>query len=290
MILYIKNKNKLTIIVLSILSLSFLVSCIVSPDLEDEHRDNKYSASQEFSYNIDITTQSQLFLSAINGTIEISGVTEADSLKIWGEIRVNSDTKEDAENSLDNLSVVISETESRIAVETKQPSKTYGRNYQVFYHILIPQTWKVMVNSVNGPMYISAIQNEVKSTSTNGDCIIENVTGDVTTVLLNGSMHLWDLTGNLSSNLTNGNISSKIQLPDNGVCQLHTVNGEISLSIPTSTSADFSAQVQNGIISIKSLTIHTTTSSSKSVIGRIGNGEGNIELTAVNGNILVSGI
>jgi hypothetical protein len=290
MILSIKNKKKLTIIILFIFSLTFLSSCIVNPDIEDEHRDNKYTASREFSYNVDITTQNQLFLNAINGTIEISGVTEADSIKVWGEMRVDSDTKEDAENSLDNLSVIISETESRIEVETQQPSKTYGRNYQVFYHILIPRSWKVIVNSVNGPIYISNIQNEVKSTSTNGDCIIENITGDVTTVLVNGSMRLWNVSGDLYGSLTNGSISSKVQLPYNGVCKLHTVNGEILLSIPTSTSADFSAQVQNGIISIKNLTIHTSTSSSKSVIGRIGDGEGNIELTAVNGNIIVTGI
>lgn len=288
--LSIKNKNTLTIIVLFILSLALISSCIVSPDIEDEHRDNKYTASQDFSYNVYITTQNQLILNAINGTIEISGVTEADSIKIWGEMRVASDTKEDAENSLDNLSVNISETESRIEVETQQPSKTYGRNYQVFYHILIPQTWKVIVNSVNGPIYISNIQNEVKSTSTNGDCIIENVIGDVTTILVNGSMRLWDLSGDIYSSLTNGNINSKVQLPNNGVCKLHTVNGGISLSIPKSTSTDFSAQVQNGTISITNLTIQTTTSSSKSIIGRIGDGEGDIELTTVNGNIIVSGI
>lgn len=288
--LSIKNKKTLTVIILLILSLALISSCIVSPDTEDEHRDNKYTASKEFSYNVDITTQNQLLLNAINGTIEISGVTEADSIKVWGEMMVDSDTKEDAENSLENLSVTISKTESRIEIETQQPSKTYGRNYLVFYHILIPRTWKVMVNSVNGPIYISNIHNEVKSTSTNGDCIIENIVGDVTTVLINGTMRLWNLSGDLYGSLTNGSINSKIQLPVNGFCKLHTVNGEISLSIPTSTSADFSAQVQNGIISIKNLTIHTSTSSSKSVIGRIGDGEGNIELTTVNGNIIVSGI
>ncbi len=285
----IKNIKHLLLLCLIICLSSILSSCVLEPDYIDETHDNRFSASEVFSEKYYITTQKQLCLNAINGAVEIIGVAEQDTLRIWGEKRVQSDSREDAEMHLKNLSVHSIVYDTKIVVETSQPSKSYGRNYQVFYHIRIPNTWEVFVNNINGAVMITSINNLVNLSSTNGENHIEDIYGNVTSILINGNMRLWNIEGNLHGQLTNGNINSQLFLPESGECKLHTVNGEINLSIPRSTSAYFSAGVQNGTISIKDITIHTSQSTKRSITGILGDGEGKINLQTVNGNISVNG-
>lgn len=285
----IKNIKLLLLICLIICISNILSSCVLEPDYIDEKHDNRFSASELFCEKYHISTQKQLYLNAINGSVEIIGVPEQDTLKIWGEKRVQSDSQEDAEMHLKYLSVQSLVDDAKIVVETNQPSKSYGRNYQVFYHIRIPNTWEVFVNNINGSVTITSINNLVNLSSTNGDSHIKEIYGNVTSVLINGNMCLWNIKGDLNGHLTNGNINSQLFLPESGECKLQTVNGEINLSIPTSTSAFFSAEVQNGTISLKNITIHTSQSTKRSITGILGDGEGKIDLHTVNGNISVNG-
>ena len=62
------------------------------------------------------------------------------------------------------------------------------------------------------------------------------------------------------------------------------------MSIPTSTSAEFSADVAGiGAIIVSDLDIKDSLSTSKSLTGTLGNGEGSIALNSVNGNIEIIG-
>jgi len=67
------------------------------------------------------------------------------------------------------------------------------------------------------------------------------------------------------------------------------VNGRIALDIPQNTSAEFSASLVNGSISLQNLTLHNRVATSKSLQGRLGEGQGTITLRTTNGNIDVSG-
>jgi len=87
----------------------------------------------------------------------------------------------------------------------------------------------------------------------------------------------------------NGQITAKITLPLNGNIGMANVNGNIDLEIPTNTSAEFSAGLVNGNITITNLVLQNQVSSSTSLTGTLSNGEGTIALTTVNGNISATG-
>ena len=95
--------------------------------------------------------------------------------------------------------------------------------------------------------------------------------------------------GNSAVSLVNGQITAKITLPLNGNIGMANVNGNIDLEIPTNTSAEFSAGLVNGNITITNLVLQNQVSSSTSLTGTLGNGEGTIALTTVNGNISATG-
>ena len=67
------------------------------------------------------------------------------------------------------------------------------------------------------------------------------------------------------------------------------VNGSIQLSIPQNTSAEFSATVTIGDISVSNLVLQNQESTPNSLRGTLGAGQGTISLSTVNGNIRVTG-
>jgi hypothetical protein len=259
---------------------------------DDNHvnvSNTRYSASEEFDYKIEVLEQEYLELYAVSGSIEIIGVADLDSVHVWGERRVESESTQDARAHLEYLRVKIEQYIDDIKVKTDQPDQSNGRNYLVYYHIRVPENWQVKVNSVNGVCELSSIANAVEIINTNGNLILEDISGDVAAVLTNGNLILKNYFGNVVGNVVNGNITCLMTLPASGKCKLSTVNGPIALSIPMETSAFLSASVVNGGISITNLEMENMVTTPTSVQGRLGDGNGTIELGTVNGAIGVTG-
>jgi len=210
-------------------------------------------------------------LEAINGNVAITGISESDSVIITGERRVGSESMEDAEEYLKKLEVRVQDLGNEVFVKTIQPEKSYGRNYVVNYTITLPKDLEILVSNVNGIVTIESINN------------------DVTVTNVNGQVTLDEIFGSASVSLVNGQIEGEVTLPFDGVIGMSVVNGNIDLKIPVSTSAEFSAKVTNGNIGVSNLVLQNQVSSPTSLGGRLGDGEGMISLTTVNGNISVLG-
>ena len=128
---------------------SFLVLCFIVIlgfsflSCDDSSTTGPYfSASEDFNYKIAIKNRTSLQLNAINGSVEIEGTTNIDSVAISGERRVESDSQADADEHLQDLSVEISENEDKISIWTEQPDQSSGRNYIVEYNIQVPIDWQ----------------------------------------------------------------------------------------------------------------------------------------------------
>jgi hypothetical protein len=80
---------------------------VVDPDHDDYYHSghHHYSASQEFSFEIDTANRSGLQLYAVNGSVEVAGVSNLAKAEIRGEMRVESDSRSDAEEHLELLNV-----------------------------------------------------------------------------------------------------------------------------------------------------------------------------------------
>ena len=87
----------------------------------------------------------------------------------------------------------------------------------------------------------------------------------------------------------NGIITGRISVPANGTVDMNLQNGGIELEIPQNTSADFSASLANGKISVQNLTLKNKVATSKSLRGILSDGQGKIILKTVNGKINVLG-
>ena len=89
----------------------------------------------------------------------------------------------------------------------------------------------------------------------------------------------------------NGSINADITLPQSGSCRLETSYGDINLSVPGSTSSNITATVPKGnrIRIQRGLTITTTELKKEKLTGKLGGGNGSIELfIEKSGNINLS--
>jgi len=238
--------------------------------------DDLFSSDQEvaqegFSFDVEVTTQTRLQLNAINGNITITGTSNSDSVFITGVREVRSDTFEDAEANLENLQVDVDVRETVIRVTTIQPEDPDGRTYVVNYEITVPADLLEVIRNANGNVTLESIDADVDITNANG-----NIT-------------LTDIAGSALVDLGNGQVDGRVTLPSGGTIDIAIGNGGIELAIPQSTSAQFAAAVGNGAVTVSNLTLEDMVASTKSVVGRLGSGDGEIVLTVGNGAITVVG-
>lgn len=270
------------------LFLLFATSCVIEPNNGDV-RNTRYSASENFSSRIEVAAQYYLDLRGINGIVEIIGSDNSDIVDIWGERRVESDSRSDAEANLQRLSVEIIVNEDGIVVETRQPDETRGRNFIVNYHLRVPRNWLIYAENTDGNTTVEAFNNAVEIGVINGNLDVTSISGDVSAALVNGNLNIKEVSGSVLGALVNGNISGEVYLPLMGTCKLTTVNGNVALSIPQTTSAHFSSRASNGGISLTNLTLQNATTTPASLSGVLGSGNGSIDLQTVNGSIVVTG-
>jgi len=237
-----------------------------------ENVDNtNHSASQEFNYEIPVASMARLKLTGINGPIDVVGVVDSRTVRIWGERQVASESHRDAESYLDQLTVGLVQSHDELVVRTIQPENTHGRTCTVVYHLRVPLTWNIQISNVNGEIILDGLQ------------------GDAQFDVVNGRIRVRELTGQLAAGTTNGEIDVLMTLPANGTCRLATVNGEIDLSIPKSTSARLGVALVSGKISLQNLSLTNQVSSLMALSGTLGEGKGQIDLQTVNGNIYITG-
>ncbi|MDZ7289006.1 MAG: DUF4097 family beta strand repeat-containing protein [candidate division KSB1 bacterium] len=266
------NTSAALIFLLSLLSIFALSACSVEVLDPERNVDNtNFSAVESFLFDVAVSNQKRLNLSAVNGPIDVVGVPVATAMQIWGERRVGSESVADAQAHLSDLEVRVTDTQNEVTVKTVQPDNSHGRNYQVTYHVRLPIHWKIVINNVNGDVRIDSLEN------------------DLSINLVNGNVWLREIYGSVSVELVNGQIDAKLRLPVQGSCRMSAVNGNIQLAIPQSTSAEFSAAVTNGGISLSNLVLKNSVGSPTSLRGTLAGGQGTIALVVVNGRIGVVG-
>jgi hypothetical protein len=118
---------------------------------------------------------------------------------------------------------------------------------------------------------------------------VESITDTVVIENVNGPVSATDIEGNTRVTVVNGQIEASVTIPSNGYIIMNVANGSIDLGIPQETSAQFSATVAIGDITISSLSLTNETTTANSVTGTLGSGDGTISLVITNGSITVTG-
>lgn len=230
---------------------------------------------EEFHQTYPLSATGRVSLENINGGVQI---------KVWDRAAVQVDALKKAykQNRLAEAQIVVNSTEESIRVRTEYPNENQNfrndeRRYDnpaiVEYTLTVPR--KAMLESVelvNGSLDIEGVEGSVKASSINGRLNARGLSGEARLSTVNGQLQ-----------------AAFTQLEEAKAIHLGSVNGSVTLIIPSNANASIRAGTVHGDISSDfNLKVKHGEYVGHSMDGQIGTGGPRIRLSNVNGQIKVS--
>ncbi len=224
----------------------------------------------------------QTYPLAANGSVSLRNLSGAVHISTWNQNAVKVDAIKTARNQerLQEAKIVVENTPDRVVIRTKYPDRNSdgdddddrdGRSLaSVEYSLTVPA---------------GASLDEVKLVS--GDVDIKGVGGEVRVSCVSGDVNATGLRGRTEISSVSGNVKVTFsQAPPR--TRLNSVSGDVIALLPSNASVEVSANTVSGDISNEfGLEIEHGRYVGHHLTGRIGNGEGSLELHSVSGEIKV---
>ncbi len=230
---------------------------------------------EEFHQTYPLSPTGRISLENINGGVQI---------KVWDQASVQVDAVKKAyrQNRLNEAKIEINATQENIRIKTEYPYENqtfrsgegrYDNPATVEYSLTVPR--KAILESiemVNGSIDIDGVEGSVKATSINGRVNARGLINEVRLSTINGQL-----------------VATFTQLDETKPIQLNSVNGGLTLVIPSNANASVRANtVHGGITNDFGLKVKHGEYVGHSMDGQIGTGGPRIKLNNVNGGIKIT--
>ena len=230
---------------------------------------------EEFHQTYALSATGRVSLQNLNGGVQI---------KVWDRAAVQVDALKKAykPHRLAEAQIQVNSTEESISIRTEYPHENQNfrsdeRRYEnpaiVEYTLTVPR--KAMLASVelvNGSLDIEGVEGSVKASSINGRVKARGLAGDARLSTVNGELQ-----------------ATFTQLDESKPINLSSVNGSVTLIIPSNANASIRAGTVHGSISSDfGLKVKHGEYVGHSMDGQIGTGGPRIKLGNVNGQIRVT--
>jgi len=230
---------------------------------------------EEFHQTYPLSPTGRISLENINGGVQI---------KVWDQASVQVDAIKKAyrQNRLNEAKIEVNATPENIRIKTEYPDENqtfrsgegrYDNPATVEYSLTVPR--KAILESiemVNGSIDIDGVEGSVKATSVNGRVNARGLVNEVRLSTINGQL-----------------IATFTQLDETKPIQLNSVNGGLTLVIPSNANASIRAGTVHGAITNDfGLKIKHGEYVGHSMDGQIGTGGPRIKLNNVNGGIKIT--
>lgn len=233
---------------------------------------NSYTYMEETHRTENFNPTGRLSVENINGSITV---------KTWDRSEILIETKKRAktDEELEMIEMIYDLSSDRAHIEVKLPKrrssfwwfKTSSIRANVSLTITVPTTATLQdIETVNGAVRIIGSQGSVHAST------------------VNGSIKAIDLSANTSLRTVNGAVRvSYTSLPADAELAVKTVNGSITISLPTDSGAFFSGTVVNGRINSDIPLTIKGSFGRKHIKGTIGDGGADLNAKTVNGSIRI---
>src|SRR5690349_15270581 len=231
--------------------------------------------TEEFHQTYPISATGRVNLANINGGVKI---------KVWDRAAVQVDAIKKAyrRERLEEAKIEVTATEENIRIKTDYPDESLNfrgderrvdNPATVEYSLTVPR--KAILESIeliNGPVDIEGVEGSVKASSINGPVTVRGLLGEARLSTINGPLQAvftqLDESKTISLSSVNGNVTLIIPSDANAMVRASTVHGSIS--------NDFGIQVKHGEYVGHNLD------------GQIGSGGPKVKLQNVNGGISIT--
>lgn len=228
---------------------------------------------EEFHQTYQLAPQGRIQLENINGSVRITG---------WdrNEVKVDAVKSAYTRERLDEARIIVEPSADSIRIYTQYPNRTQtvtddrqgklNNPASVEYTLFVPRGSRLdSVELINGGLQIDGLTNDVHASSINGNVSARGLTGEARLSTINGNL---DATFN--------------QLDASKAIALTSVNGNVTIMIPSDASANIRANnVHGGIKNDFGLPVRKGEYVGYDLAGQLGAGATRIKLANVNGVI-----
>jgi hypothetical protein len=205
----------------------------------------------------------RFFLDNVNGSVWVEG---------WNQNKVEVRAIKTSQNDpgdLDRVKIDVENRAQQVVVHTRYPAGE-SADVAVEYHIYVPNRVLLgFVGTVNGSVSVHGVQGHGELRSVNGNVEVTQSSGRFNAKTTNGNVHL-DLT----------------HLVDGAPMNLETVNGSVTLGLPSNASADLKVRNMNGDV-LSDVPVFATLAlpGARAYEGKLGHGGAAISVRTINGGI-----
>jgi DUF4097 and DUF4098 domain-containing protein YvlB len=230
---------------------------------------------EEFHQTYPLSAAGRVSLSNINGGVQI---------KVWDRAAVQVDAIKKAyrKERLDEAKIDVTATEDNIRIKTDYPEGNqnfrsgegrYNNPAIVEYTLTVPRKAVLdTIELVNGSLDIDGVEGNVKASSINGKVVARGLMGEAKLSTINGQLY-----------------ATFTQLDESKPISLASVNGGVTLIIPSDSNASIRAgTVHGGITNDFGLQVQHGEYVGHNLEGQIGTGGPKIKLGNVNGSIKIN--
>jgi DUF4097 and DUF4098 domain-containing protein YvlB len=229
---------------------------------------------EEFHQTYPLGAQGRVSLENINGSVRVVA---------WDRDEVKVDAVKSAyrRDRLDEAKIVVRSDMNAVHIETDYPMRTqnfnddegrYNNPATVEYTLTVPRN--VRIDSIE---------------LINGDLNIDGITGDIKASSINGHVSGHELMGEVRLSTVNGKVEAMFgRLNETKAISLGSVNGPVTLVIPSDSNAVIKADtVHGGISNDFGLPVRRGEYVGRDLAGQLGQGGARIKLGNVNGAITI---
>jgi DUF4097 and DUF4098 domain-containing protein YvlB len=237
--------------------------------------DSGEEVREEFHQTYPLSATGRISLENINGGVQV---------KVWDRAAVQVDAVKKAyrKERVAEAKIVVNSTEENLRIKTDYPDwnqtfrnddRRYDNPATVEYVLTIPKRASLeSIELVNGSLDIDSVEGSVKASSINGRVKARGLLGEARLSTINGSLE-----------------ASFNQLNESATVDLGSVNGDVTIIIPSNANASIRAgTVHGGISNDFGLPVTHGEYVGHNLEGQIGSGATKIKLGNVNGRIRIS--
>ncbi|MCX7800165.1 MAG: DUF4097 domain-containing protein [Fimbriimonadales bacterium] len=250
-----------------------------------------------------------------SGDVRVLGGSEGN--RVVAKARVGGSDLSEAKARAQELDLVIEESESRVVVRAPEAHQM-NMDFEVHVAGKVPVEVRTISGEVriegtgancrasttSGDIRVRSLQGRIELSTVNGDILVEKCpasdfeleskSGDVLLRSSGGSANIRAASGDvhvasfdgraLSVEAVTGDVAVDLEVPLTGVVTVRTVNGDARVSLPGGSDCRVALSTLRGDIAAE-IDLLDKTDEGQRLTGRLGNGTGSLDVSAVNGDI-----
>lgn len=234
-------------------------------------------ATDTWSRSYKIPEKGRFELINVNGKITAEPADGAEVI-VEGRRTAKGRSDEAAKEMLAKLEIREEVGESTVRVESRPPRLSGFGGHEIEWTIKVPKGVIVDVRTTNGGVRLNNLSNEIHAKTTNGGVRGENITPSL-----------------IEASAVNGGIEFKLGSPLDATdsVDLETVNGGVTLEMPSESKATIAARCVNGGVRVNDLDITreeqaTEFDKKRRLNGTMNGGGAAVKMNTTNGGIHLS--